>query len=292
MAVKGIDVSRWQGDVDFEKVRAAGYDFVIINAGYGMYISQKDKYFDANYEKARAAGLGVVAYWYSYALSAAQAKEEAKVFLKAVGDRSFEYPLCFDIEDSSQSKLSSTLIGQMCDAFCSYLEDRGYYAAIYSYANFLENKVPAQCKRRYDVWVAAFDVARPPYSGTYGMWQYSSHGSVSGVSGDVDLDYAYKDYPAIMREKGLNGFKGGKSTLDSNGFKKGDRSEGVLALKQLLILAKQEGLTAQSVDNNDGFGSGTEKAVNALLGDWGYAENGIAGGGFIKRLGRELGVRK
>ena len=207
--MKGIDVSKWQGNVDFEKVRAAGYDFVIINAGYGRYIAQKDPYFERNYARAKAAGLGVGAYWYSYALTRSQAEKEAEVFMQAVAGKKFEYPLCFDIEDGSQSKLSSTIIGEMCRAFCGTLERNGYYAVIYSYASFLNNKVPADCKQKYDVWVAAFDVARPPYSGAYGMWQYSEKGRVNGISGKVDLDIAYKDYPAIMRRTGLNGY--GKS---------------------------------------------------------------------------------
>ena len=158
MAVKGIDVSKWQGDVDFRKVSADGYDFVIISAGYGMYSWQKDSYFETNYKNAKAAGLGVGAYWYSYAVNRQQAREEARVFMEAVEGKVFDYPLCFDIEDSSQAGLSREVIGEMIEEFCTYLEDRGYYAALYSYAYFLQNRVPEWCRQRYDVWVAAFDV--------------------------------------------------------------------------------------------------------------------------------------
>lgn len=285
MIVKGIDVSKWQGVIDFEKVRSAGYSFVIINAGYGKYISQKDKFFEENYRKARAAGLGVGAYWYSYALSAAEARNEAKVFLEAIKGKVFDYPLCYDIEDSSQSKLSSAVIGDMINAFCSYLESKGYYAALYSYANFLTNKVPEQCRQKYDVWVAAFDVSKPPYNGVYGMWQFSAKGKVSGVDGDCDLDRAYKDYPAIMSDKGLNGFvKGGRKTLDRTGYKLNDEGIGVYALKKLIGIAVKKGYAPQKLDDNGKFGKGTQLDVNTLLERWGFEANGIAGEGFIARL--------
>lgn len=289
MTVKGIDVSKYQGNVDFNKVKAAGYDFVILNAGYGRYLNQKDPYFDSNYEKAQAAGLGIGAYWYSYAVNEAQAKEEARVFLEAVGDRRFSYPLCFDIEDKTQSGLSQAVIGKMINAFCGYLEEKGYYAAIYSYADFLKNKVPVACRSRYDVWVAHFGVSKPSYPYAYGMWQYSSAGKVSGISGDCDLDYAYKDYPAIMKSKGLNGYeKAGSKVLDESGFREGDKSLGVLAMKELLILARERGLIGGNFEEHETFGSGTKKAVNALLKAWGYKENGIAGEKFIVRLRKEI----
>ena len=289
MAVKGIDISKWQGDVDLGRVKAAGYEFVMINAGYGRYASQKDKYFEDNYRKAKAAGLDVGAYWYSYALSPQEARQEAKVFMQAVAGKVFDYPLCYDIEDSSQSKLSSSVIGDMVNSFCSYVEEKGCYAALYSYADFLKNKVPAQVRQRYDVWVAAFDVSKPPYSGEYGMWQYTSSGKVSGVNGNCDLDYAYKDYPAIMAEKGLNGYpKGGRKPLDKTGYRQGDEGIGVYALKKLIGIAYSKGLVPKALDDNGVFGKGTELDVNALLSRWGFEENGTAGEGFISRLAKML----
>ena len=284
MAVKGIDVSKWQGDVDFKKVRAAGYHFVMINAGYGRYISQKDEYFEKNYKNAKAAGLDVGAYWYSYAITAEEARQEAAIFLEAVKGKSFEYPLAFDIEDKSQSSLSSRVIGDMIKSFCGYLEDKGYYACIYSYVNFLKNKVPSDIRERYDVWAANFDVSRPDYSGPYGMWQYTSTGRVSGVSTNCDCDYAYKDYPQIMTDQGLNGFGRAERVLDTSGYRKGDKSIGVLAMKELILMANRKGIIDAMVLEDGGFGEGTLIAVNALLKKWGYKQNGIAGERFIKKL--------
>lgn len=204
---QGIDVSKWQGVVDFKKVKKAGYDFVILNAGYGKYLTQKDPTFERNYMEAKEAGLAVGAYWYSYAQSVADAKLEADTFIEVLKGRKFEYPVAFDIEDETQNKLSKSLIGDMCDAFCSRLEKAGYYVCVYSYSSFLVNKVPTSILSKYDVWLAEFTTAKSPsYNGSYGIWQYSSRGSVNGVLGDVDLNHSYKDYPTIIKEAGLNGY--------------------------------------------------------------------------------------
>ena len=156
---KGIDVSHWQGRIDFDKVKSQGYSFVMINAGYGKYISQKDENFEKNYAAARKAGLNIGTYWYSYALTEADALAEAKTFLEAVKGKMFEYPLAFDIEDASQSELPNAAINKIIEAFCDYLESNGYYAAVCSYANFFKRKVSDSVKNRYDIWVAHFDVA-------------------------------------------------------------------------------------------------------------------------------------
>lgn len=198
---KGIDVSVYQKDIDYEKVKKAGYSFVMIRAGYGKYTQQKDTYFEQNYRRAKNAGLHIGAYWYSYAVTPAEAREEANTFLKVIAGKTFDYPLAFDIEDNSQRNLSVSTISAIISAFCKIIEDAGYYAILYSYASFLENKVSKAVRGRYDIWVAHFDVSTPSYDGSYGMWQYTSKGNVNGVSGKCDLDYAYKDYPSIIKSK-------------------------------------------------------------------------------------------
>lgn len=205
---KGIDISQWQGyDVDFNKVRSAGYDFVIIRAGFGKYASQKDPTFENNYSRAKAAGLGVGAYWYSYATTSADASKEAAVFLSVIKGKSFEFPLAFDIEDPSQVNLSGAVLGNICKSFCDTVERAGYYVCLYSYPGFM-TRIPAEVVSKYDVWIANFTTAaKPYYNGPYGIWQHSSTGRVNGVMGDADLDIAYKDYPTIMKSNGLNGFE-------------------------------------------------------------------------------------
>ena len=190
---RGIDVSKYQGNIDWNAVKAAGNDFAIIRAGYGKYASQKDPYFEQNMRNAKAAGVACGAYWYSYAVTPAEAKQEAEVFASIVQGYQFEYPLVLDIEDSTQTKLSKEQVSAIIQAFCDTMESKGYYISLYSYASFLNSYVYQSVLEDYDIWVAHFGVSRPSYSKTsYGMWQYSSTGSVSGISGNVDLDYSYK----------------------------------------------------------------------------------------------------
>lgn len=202
----GIDISQWQGTVNFTSVKNAGTKFAILRAGYGRYASQVDKKFVEYYNGAKAAGIPLGAYWYSYAKSVDEARLEAKACIQVLGGRTFEYPIAFDIEESSQFKLGKETVSAMIAAFCDELEAAGYYAAVYSYASAFQYYINDYVKSRYDVWVAHYNVSKPSFSGTYGMWQYSSTGKVSGINGNVDQDYAYRDYPYIIKTYHLNNF--------------------------------------------------------------------------------------
>ena len=207
MAYKGIDVSKWNGDVDFKKVKAAGIDFVMIRAGLGSNIAYKDKKFEQNYKNAKAAGLHVGAYWYSYATTAAEATAEAAVFLKVVKGKKFDYPLAFDIEEQDQFNLGTAAVDKLIKTFCGAIEKAGYYCTLYSYEYFLLNRTSASTRKRYDIWCGC--VGRKPKI-SVGIHQYSFTGKVNGCKTDVDLDTAYKNYPAIIKGAGLNGYN--KST--------------------------------------------------------------------------------
>ncbi len=203
----GIDVSKYQGNVNWTSVRNAGTDFALIRAGYGKYASQEDPYFDQNMKNAQAAGIACGAYWFSYAESVADAKQEAEVFAQVVSGYKFEYPLVFDIEAQIHTKMTKEEVSAIITAFCDTMESKGYYVTLYSYASFLNNYVYQSVLEKYDIWVAHFNVSSPSYSKTaYGMWQYSSTGTVSGVPTKVDLDYSYKCYPNIMAKYKLNGY--------------------------------------------------------------------------------------
>ncbi len=203
----GIDVSKYQGNVNWSQVKKDGTDFAIIRAGYGKYASQKDPYFDQNMKNAKAAGIACGAYWFSYAESVADAKKEAEVFASIVSGYQFEYPLVFDIEAEVHTKMTKEQVSAIITAFCDTMESKGYYVALYSYSSFLNNKVYDSVLQKYDIWVAHFNVSAPTYSKTpYGMWQYSSTGRVGGITGDVDLDYSYRNYPPIMKRAHLNGY--------------------------------------------------------------------------------------
>ena len=185
MAIKGIDVSVWQGNIDFGKVKVSGINFVIIRAGYGN--GNKDKWFDENYRKAKAAGLHIGAYWYSYATSADGAKQEAQSCSKVLSGKQLDYPVYFDIEEKSQLSRGKDFCSSLITAFCTELENHGYYAGFYTSLSSLNSVVSDAVKKRFTVWVAQWS-GKCSYSGAYGVWQYSSKGWVNGVDGDVSLD--------------------------------------------------------------------------------------------------------
>lgn len=207
MQMKGIDVSQWQGgEINFEKVKAAGYSFVIIRAGYGRAASQKDPCFENNYKKAKAAGLKIGAYWYSYANSVDDAKTEAAAFISIIKDKTFEMPLYFDLEEQKQFAKGRAFCSELVKAFCNALEAVGYWAGLYISRSPLQSYITSEVANRYALWVAEYN-SRLNYSGQYGMWQYSSTGKVDGIAGNVDLNCCYIDYPAEIVAAGLNGFK-------------------------------------------------------------------------------------
>lgn len=194
----------YQGNPDFKKVKEAGYSFVIMRAGYGKSITQKDTVFETNYKNAKAAGLDVGVYWYSYADTPEDAKLEAQVCLEAIKGKQFEYPIYFDMEEQKQLK-SVAHCDALCKAFCDTIEAAGYFTGIYSNLSTLNNFLSESVRQRYSVWLAQW-ASKPTYSGQYGMWQKSATGRVPGIEGDVDLDIAYCDYPSIIKSNGLNGF--------------------------------------------------------------------------------------
>lgn len=204
--IRGIDVSKWQGDINWNDVKSDGIDYAIIRAGYGKLASQKDPKFDTNMVNAEKAGIKRGVYWYSYATTVEEAYQEAEACYQVIKDYNFEYPLCFDIEEDSQRNLSTATVSAIIDAFCSSMSKKGYYVSIYSYASFLNTKVYSNVLNKYDIWVAHFNVSAPSFSSPYGIWQYSSTGKVKGISGNVDMDYAYKDYPTIITTKHKNGY--------------------------------------------------------------------------------------
>ena len=202
----GIDVSAWQGKIDFNKVKAAGIDFVIIRAGYGREVSQKDVWFERNYAAAKAAGLQVGAYWYSYATSADDARREAWACLNCIAGKKFEYPIFFDLEEGWQLAKGTSFCSSLVSAFCSELEKAHYYAGFYTSTSFANNCLSYDVRTRYAYWAAEWG-GSVHYAQPYGIWQYSGNGRVNGVNGAVDLDCAYIDYPSVIKEFGLNGYE-------------------------------------------------------------------------------------
>lgn len=207
--IKGIDVSKWQKNIDFARVKESGISFVIIRAGYGKLTSQKDKKFEQNYKNAKAAGLDVGVYWYSYADSPKSARQEAAACRSVIKEKQFEYPIYFDLEEKKQFKRGREFCDSLVEAFCGELEEHGYFAGLYCSTFYLNHYVSKEIAGRYALWVAQYNNKCTYSANKYGMWQYSSKGSVDGIEGNVDMDYCYEDYPDIIKNGGFNGY--GKS---------------------------------------------------------------------------------
>lgn len=286
MKKTGIDISHYQGKPDFAKL-SEQVDFVIMQAGYGRYSYQKDSTFERNYEECKKYNIPCSVYWFSYAQTADDAKAEAKACLEVIKGKKFEYPVYFDIE--GKSLVGRSGVSAMCKAFCSELEKAGYFAGIYISRSPAQTMLDDECRIRYALWLAEYG-SKLNYSGTVGMWQYSSTGKVNGISGNVDMDECYEDYPRIIKEGGFNGYTKASQlkTLDTAGLKYNDKSIAVLALKQLMYIAKAKGWIKSNFKNDYGFGDGTQAAVNELLKRFGYKQNGIAGDNFVKLLGEKL----
>lgn len=204
--MKGIDVSKHQGNVNWSHVKTDGVKFAIIRAGYGKEISQKDPQFENNYAGCKSNGIPCGVYWYSYAMSEAEARQEAAVCLKVIAGKTFEFPIYYDIEEKKQFALGKAKCSAIAKAFLETLENAGYWVGLYTSKSFLETYFTDDIRKRYAVWVAQYN-ARCTYSGQYGIWQKSSTGKVYGISGNVDVNECYVDYPAAIKKKGLNGFK-------------------------------------------------------------------------------------
>lgn len=203
--MKGIDVSVHNGSIDWQKVKNSGIRFAILRAGYGRELSQKDARFEENYRNAKTAGIPVGAYWYSYAMSEDEARLEADVFLSVIKGKQFEMPVYFDLEEKKQFDLGKEKVSAIMRAFLERVESAGYFTGLYGSASSLKTHTADDIKSRYTIWLAHW-TQQTDYSGAYGIWQYSSDGKVNGISGNVDLDIAYVDFPAIIKNKRLNGY--------------------------------------------------------------------------------------
>lgn len=216
--INGIDVSEWQGSIDWHAVKDSGIKFAMIRLGYGSADGRScglDVNFYSNTVGAIDAGLDVGTYFYSYARSPEAAKHEADFVIEKLRPLSgkLTYPIAYDLEDTGLENLGRDTLTDMAVAFCERIEQAGYYASYYSNLNWRINFLIGERLSRFDFWLAQWSDS-PTDSVPFGMWQKSSRGNVPGISGNVDLDEAYIDYPAIIRREGLNGFEKGVIHLD------------------------------------------------------------------------------
>ncbi len=195
--IKGIDVSQWQGTVDWAKVKKSGVKFVMLGIGrLNGSTRAVDPKFTYNIKNAIANDIKVGVYLYSKATTTAQAKKEAQFVLDVIDGYKISYPVAFDIEDAIQQKLTNKKRTDITIAFLEVIEEAGYYPMIYASESWFKSSMDLSRLTKYDKWVANWSskVSLSPTS----MWQYSSKGKVSGISTNVDLDYSYKDYSKLI----------------------------------------------------------------------------------------------
>ena len=198
--LKGIDVSKHQGDINWDKVKADGIQFAILRAGYGMYENQIDSKFEKNYSECKRVGIPIGAYWYSYAINTNEAEKEADVCLNIINKKEFDYPIWFDQEyEPSIKSLSKQLRTDICKTFIEKIKNSGYKVGLYCSYDWIKNWLYEKQLTSYDKWIAQYS-SKCSYSGSdLSIWQYSSSGRVNGISGNVDLDYCYKDYTSTEK---------------------------------------------------------------------------------------------
>ena len=196
--VLGIDVSKWQKEIDWDKVKNEGVDFAIIRCGYRGSVTGslvEDPYFEQNIKGARAAGIKVGVYFFTQAVNEVEAVEEASMVISLVRDYELQYPVFIDTEGAGGNGRSDSLNVEertaVCEAFCTTVKNAGLEAGVYASRNWYNNKLTASTLESYAIWLAEYRSV-PLYQGYYQMWQYTSKGKINGINGNVDLNVSYR----------------------------------------------------------------------------------------------------
>lgn len=193
----GIDVSKWNGDIDWDKVKNAGVEFAIVRAGYRGSVTGslvQDPYFEANMKGAAAAGVPAGIFFFTQAVNEVEAVEEASMVLKLIKEYKLDYPIFIDTEGAGGNGRADGLDVEtrtlVCEAFCRTIENAGYRAGVYGSRNWYNNRLETKRLENYCIWLAEYRSV-PIYQGYYQMWQYTSKGKVSGIKGNVDMNISY-----------------------------------------------------------------------------------------------------
>ncbi len=193
----GIDVSKWNGEIDWDKVKNAGVEYAIVRAGYrgsksGSLV--EDPLFAANMKGAAASGMPVGIYFFTQAVNEVEAVEEASVVLSLIRDYKIDYPVFIDTEGAGGAGRADALDPEtrtlVCEAFCRTIENAGYDAGVYASRNWYNNNLYTERLENYVIWLAEYRGV-PLYQGYYRMWQYTSKGRIDGIDGNVDMNISY-----------------------------------------------------------------------------------------------------
>ena len=211
-----IDVSRYQGEIDWTKVAAAGYkgamlktvstNYKLSKRADGLYI---DPTFETNYRNAKAAGLDVGVYYYTYATSEAMADAELSLVRQAVYGKELTLPVAVDVEENKLKQLSTLDLSNLTAYALEQVERMGFYAQLYTYTGYKYELDMARLSSRWDVWLADYTGKTPNVTFKYNAHQHTSKGSVPGISSNVDLNVTTLNYPKIICKKGLTRLREG-----------------------------------------------------------------------------------
>ena len=202
-----MDVSRWQGSIDWDAVKRSGkIDGVMLRVlgskGGKPYV---DPAFARNYAECARLGLPVGGYYYTCAVTQRQTEEELAALKTALRGKTFQLPFALDVEDHRLRSMAPAKLSARVAEAAAQLEAWGLYAMVYTYTNFADTALDMAALAAYDLWIADYRGKRPTRK--HGMWQYTSKGSVPGVKNGLDLSHAYKDYPGILKRAGLTRMK-------------------------------------------------------------------------------------
>lgn len=269
--MKCIDVSTWQGIIDWKKVKSQGYSYAILRAGFGRSESQIDNRFERNFSEASKQGIALGVYWYSYATDVADARREAQACLSVLGGRGLRLPVFYDMEEDTMTSLGKSTLTAMAKAFCDAVIEGGYRAGVYANPNWFTNYLDyASLRAAYPIWLAQWsDAPRLECD----IWQYTSEGKVDGIAGNVDLNTIYNPSVVVDATPGSDSIRAGESGIAS------------LCLKYLLQIADDMNLVPYGMTlGNDIFGKGTTEAVREYQRRMGLPVNGVADSQFADRL--------
>jgi GH25 family lysozyme M1 (1,4-beta-N-acetylmuramidase) len=209
MAKTILDVSRWQGSIDWDAVKASGkIDGVMLRAlGYKGGKPYVDQTFERNYAACAARGIPVGVYFWLGSTVAGGMVDLTAMLRSVLEGKTFQLPIAIDVEDPKLKALTPTELSALVRLYAAEIERWGLYAMVYTYSNFADTALDIDALAAYDLWIADYRGRRP--TRRHGMWQYTSTASVPGITGNADLSHAYKDYAAIIAKKGLDRLREG-----------------------------------------------------------------------------------
>ena len=311
MSKKGIDVSEFQGKIDWEKVKNAGIEFAILRCGYGMdFSNQDDVEYERNANECERLGIPYGVYLMSYANTVEKARSEAKHVLRLIEGHKISLGVWYDIEDNGTSgAINKETLTNIINTFCNTIKNAGYKVGVYANLNWLENKIEKTIKDNYDIWVAQY-YSKCEYEGKYIMWQHTSSGKVNGISTNVDMNILYKDLPVINNNDNNNSKTNNSEIVKSlqkalnKDYNCGLDVDGIIGLLttkavnnnmvrnftvgefakwvQERLIAKGYSLNEFGVDGR--YGNESEKKVKEFQANCGIDVDGIVGINTVNRL--------